>query len=108
MPPVAQMAGRLSETVMNSDLDIPHNRVSLSKGLLAEEGGSTEYVRKMTHELRTPLNVIIGLCQCLERDRDSPLSEKQRDTVVRMGRNAHALLDSVNRLLASMRTGKYQ
>lgn len=62
----------------------------------------------MAHELRTPLNVIIGLCQCLERDREEPLNERQRDSVVRMERNAHALLESVNHLLQSLRSGKYE
>lgn len=89
---------------MNSDLDIPHNRVRLSGNLLAKDDVGPEYVRHMTHELRTPLNAIIGLCQCLERDRETPLSEQQRDTVQRMERNAHALLESVNRLLERMRT----
>lgn len=89
---------------MNSDLDIPHNRVTLNGTLLAKDDVGPEYVRQVTHELRTPLNAIIGLCQCLERDRESPLSERQRDTVLRVERNAHALLDSVNRLLERMRS----
>lgn len=93
---------------MNSDLDIPHNRVGLKEGVLAKEQAATDFVHEMTHELRTPLNVIIGLCQYLERDREAPLNEKQRDTVTRMERNAHALLESVNRLLQSMRTGRYE
>jgi signal transduction histidine kinase len=59
----------------------------------------------MTHELRTPLNAIIGLCQCLERDQETPLSERQRDTVSRMERNANALLTTVNRLIETLRTG---
>lgn len=91
---------------MNSDLDIPHNRVRLKGALLAKDESGTDYVRQVTHELRTPLNAIIGLCQCLERDREAPLTESQRDTVTRLGRNAHALLESVNQLLARMRNAK--
>ena len=93
---------------MNGNLDIPHNRVRLESNALKKDRAGSEYVRKMTHELRTPLNVIIGLCQYLERDKDTPLNDTQRDTVTRMERNAHALLKSVNRLLENMRTGKYE
>jgi signal transduction histidine kinase len=57
------------------------------------------FVANMSHELRTPLNVIIGLCQLLERDPQLPLAPLQAEAVVRMGRNAHALLDLVNDML---------
>ena len=57
----------------------------------------------MSHELRTPLNVIIGICQLLERDRKTPLTPLHRDAVQRMGRNAQALLHSVNDLIEKMR-----
>jgi signal transduction histidine kinase len=97
--------GNLDDAMMNGDLDIPHNRVRLNGALLAKDDAGPDYVREMTHELRTPLNAIIGLCQCLERDREAPLTEGQRDTVARVGRNAHALLESVNKLLERMRTG---
>jgi signal transduction histidine kinase len=93
---------------MKGDLHIPHNPVNLDKGVLSKRPDSTDFVRDMTHEIRTPLNVIIGLCQYLERDREEPLTTVQRDTVVRMQRNAQALLQSVTRLLESVRTGKYQ
>jgi PAS domain S-box-containing protein len=57
------------------------------------------FVANVSHELRTPLNVIIGLCQLLERDRHAPLAPLQGEAVVRMERNAHALLELVNHLL---------
>jgi PAS domain S-box-containing protein len=57
------------------------------------------FVANMSHELRTPLNVIIGLCQLLERDPQLPLAPLQSDAVVRMERNAHALLELVNDML---------
>lgn len=101
--PLAAAVGAVSDLTMNSDLDIPHHRVRL-KGRLLEKENGPDYVRQITHELRTPLNAIIGLCQCLERDREAPLTEQQRDTVERVQRNAHTLLLSVNRLLERMRT----
>lgn len=69
---------------------------------------ATDFARQMGHEIRTPLNVIIGLCQYLQRDRQTPLTDEQRESLVRMERNAHALLESVNRLLETVRTGKYE
>ena len=99
--------GGMDESTMNSELDIPHNRVRLEQGVMNKDRVGPDFVRQMTHELRTPLNVIIGLCQCLERDQQTPLSERQHDTVSRMERNANALLATVNRLLESMRTGNY-
>ena len=95
--------GKLDEGIMNGDLNLPHNRVSLNRAVLAKDELGPEYVRQVTHELRTPLNAIIGLCQCLERDREAPLTERQRDTVARVDRNAHALLESVNTLLERLR-----
>lgn len=96
---------------MNGDLDRPHNRVHPNGALLAkDELGpefGPEYVRQVTHELRTPLNAIIGLCQCLERDPEAPLTERQRDTVARVDRNAHALLENVNRHLERLRDEKH-
>ena len=94
--------GKLDDGIMNGDLDRPHNG-HLKGALLANDEFGPEYVRDVTHELRTPLNAIIGLCQCLERDREAPLTERQRDTVARVDRNAHALLEGVNRLLERLR-----
>jgi two-component system sensor histidine kinase BarA len=91
---------------MNSELDIPHNRVRLEQGVMRKDRAGPDFVRQITHELRTPLNAIIGLCQCLERDLQNPLTERQRDTVSRMERNANALLTAVNRLIETLRAGK--
>lgn len=57
------------------------------------------FVSNISHELRTPLNVIIGLCQLLARDHQSPLAPLQDEAVMRMERNARALLELVNDLL---------
>ena len=103
----AYLGGMDDQLIMNGELDIPHNRVRLNQGVVRKDRVGPDFVRQMAHELRTPLNVVIGLCQCLERDQQTPLSERQRDTVSRMERNANALLTTVNRLLESLRTGKY-
>jgi signal transduction histidine kinase len=93
---------------MKGGLHIPRNRVHLDEGVLSTKRDSKDFVRDMTHEIRTPLNVIVGLCQYLERDREAPLTNAQRDIVVRMERNAQALLQSVTRLLESVRTGEFK
>ena len=97
----------MAKRLMNDQLHIPHQRVRLENNMLRTDRAGEDFVHEMTHELRTPLNVIIGLCQFLERDQ-APLTETQRDTVERMERNAHVLLDSVNRLLEKLRTGNYK
>lgn len=76
--------------------------------MLHSDHAATDFTRSMTHELRTPLNVIIGLCQVLERDRQSPLSPMQRDAVDRMERNARSLLQSVNHLIGCLRSGQFE
>jgi len=93
---------------MKGELSVPHNRTRLDQGVIRSDRAGPDYVRQVTHELRTPLNVIIGLCQYLERDQETPLSERQRDTVSRMERNANALLTTVNHLIESLRTCKYE
>jgi K+-sensing histidine kinase KdpD len=93
---------------MKGGLQIPHNRVHLDEGVFSKKPDSTDFVREMTHEIRTPLNVIIGLSQYLERDQETPLTNEQRDIVVRLERNAQALLRSVTRLLEGVRTGEFK
>jgi len=87
-------------------INVPQNQVTVPEGLLAENIDNPEFLKSVSHDMRTPLNVIIGICQFLERDKKTPLSPMHRDAVVRMDRNARALLQSVNRLLSSLRNGQ--
>jgi signal transduction histidine kinase len=98
---------RVDQFSVKHGIEIPHNSVGFEDGVLRTEPAARDFVKAMTHELRTPLNVIIGLCQLLERDRKSPLSETQRDAVDRMERNARALLVAVNHLLGCLRSGNF-
>jgi two-component system sensor histidine kinase BarA len=93
---------------MKGEFTVPHNLTRLDRSAISKDRVKPDFVRQVTHELRTPLNVIIGLCQYLERDQETPLSERQRDTVSRMERNANTLLATVNRLIENLRTGKYE
>lgn len=97
-----------TEFTVKSGVHIPHSRMYLDERVLRKDRVAADFARQMGHEIRTPLNVIIGLCQYLEREQGTPLTDEQRESVIRMERNAHALLDSVNRLLECVRTGKYE
>ena len=76
--------------------------------ILAGDRAASDFVKAMSHELHTPLHVIIGLCQLLERDRNASLAAAQLDAVERMERNARALLQTVNRLLGCLRSGRFE
>ena len=99
---------RADQPAVKRGIEIPHNPVRLEGGVLSTDRPETDFVKGMTHDLRTPLNVIIGLCQLLERDRKTPLSTMQRDAVDRMERNARALLQTINHLLACLRAGRFE
>jgi signal transduction histidine kinase len=75
---------------------------------MSGDGASSDFMKGISHDLHTPLHVIIGLCQLLERDRDTGLSPLQRDAIERMERNARALLQTANHLLGCLRTGQFQ
>ena len=78
----------------------------IPRDALTHDQAVPESLQGISHELRTPLNVIIGMCQFLERDRQTPLSPLHRDAVDRMERNARTLLHSVNHLIEKLRTNK--
>jgi signal transduction histidine kinase len=88
--------------------EIPRRPMMAREGLPGGGQPTAEYAKSLGHDLHTPLNVIIGLCQLLERDRTTSLSATQRDVIERIDRNARALLETSNRLLVSLRTGKFK
>jgi len=81
----------------------PQETATIHQGYITSNLDNPEFLKSISHELRTPLNVIIGICQYLERDQKTPLSPMHRDAVDRMDRNARALLQSINRLMNSLR-----
>ena len=89
-------------------VNVPQTQASVHEVFFADnvdDVDNPEFLKSVSHELRTPLNVIIGICQFLERDQKTPLSLMHRDAVNRMDRNARSLLQSVNRLMNSLRNG---
>ncbi|HEX3084393.1 MAG TPA: histidine kinase dimerization/phospho-acceptor domain-containing protein [Pyrinomonadaceae bacterium] len=87
-------------------VNVPQKQASIQESIFAAHSENHDFLKSISHDLRTPLNVIIGMCQFLERDQKTPLSPMHRDAVDRMDRNARSLLQSVNRLLESLRDGQ--
>ena len=87
-------------------VNVPQKQVNVHDAFFTDNVGNPEFLKSISHEMRTPLNVIIGICQFLERDKQTPLSPMHRDAVDRMDRNARALLKSITRLMDSLRKGQ--
>jgi signal transduction histidine kinase/integral membrane sensor domain MASE1 len=68
----------------------------------------SEFLAVMSHELRTPLNAIGGHIQLVEMGVHGPITEAQRDALVRVQRSQRHLLSLINDLLnlARIETGR--
>ena len=68
----------------------------------------TEFLSSVSHELRTPLNAVMGFSQVLERDRQNPLTDKQRNAVGHIRGGGEHLLNLINDILdlARIESGK--
>ena len=67
----------------------------------------SEFLRTMSHELRTPLNAIGGYAELLEMGIRGPISDQQREDLLRIRRSQRHLLGLVNEVLnyAKLETG---
>jgi PAS domain S-box-containing protein len=64
----------------------------------AANAAKSEFLSSMSHELRTPLNAILGFAQLLQRDKRTPLNERQLgmvDHVLRGGQHLLRLIDEI-------------
>lgn len=64
----------------------------------AASSAKSEFLSSMSHELRTPLNAVLGFAQLLQRDKKTPLSQRQLervDHVLRGGEHLLRLIDDV-------------
>jgi PAS domain S-box-containing protein len=73
----------------------------LQRSRLAAEVASSaknDFLASMSHELRTPLNAILGFAQLLQRDKKTPLSDRQKERlkhVLSGGEHLLHLIDDV-------------
>src|SRR6185369_14649986 len=64
----------------------------------AASAAKSEFLSSMSHELRTPLNAILGFAQLLQRDRKTPITERQKgmvDQILKGGEHLLRLIDDV-------------
>jgi PAS domain S-box-containing protein len=77
-------------------------------GAEAASAAKSEFLSSMSHELRTPLNAVLGFAQLLQRDRKTPLDQRQRgmvDQIMKAGEHLLRLIDDVLDL-ARIETGR--
>ena len=101
--------GGFVTTIWDTTNDV-HREEELQKARAAAEAASaakSEFLSSMSHELRTPLNAILGFTQLLQRDRKTPLTDRQKgmtDQVLKGGEHLLRLIDDVLDL-AQIETG---
>ena len=59
----------------------------------------TEFLATMSHELRTPLSIVLGYTELLAEGEFGRLLDVQADTLQRIKRSAHELLDLITAVL---------
>jgi signal transduction histidine kinase len=65
----------------------------------AANRAKSDFLAVMSHELRTPLNAISGYAQLLEMGIHGPVTEAQRDALLRINRSQGHLLSLINDVL---------
>ncbi|MFZ4578883.1 MAG: response regulator [Myxococcota bacterium] len=63
----------------------------------AETRAKSDFLARMSHEIRTPMNAVIGYAQLLQRE--SGLSERQREYLKTINRSGDHLLSLINQVL---------
>ena len=59
----------------------------------------SEFLANMSHELRTPMNAILGFTELVQNAALGPVTDKQKEALGRVLRNARHLLDLINDVL---------
>jgi PAS domain S-box-containing protein len=95
------LEGGVVSTIRDTTLDMEHEAELNRARASAETANSakSEFLSSMSHELRTPLNSILGFTQLLQRDKRTPLTERQQemlDHVLRGGEHLLRLIDDIS------------
>ena len=94
------LEGGVVSTIWDITDDVQREAELTQARALAESANSakSEFLSSMSHELRTPLNSILGFAQLLQRDKKTPLSERQLeklDYVLKGGEHLLRLIDDI-------------
>lgn len=106
--PVRDGDGRIVASVVIS-ADVTEQRKAEAELRRAHEAAAqanrakSEFLAVMSHELRTPLNAIGGHVQLIEMEVHGPISDAQREALVRVQRSQRHLLSLINDLLNLVR-----
>ena len=65
----------------------------------AANAAKSEFLASMSHELRTPLNAVLGFAQLLQRDRKTPLTERQQERLAHVMSGGEHLLKLIDDVL---------
>ncbi len=65
----------------------------------AANAAKSEFLASMSHELRTPLNAILGFSQLLQRDRKTPLTDRQQERITHVVAGGEHLLKLIDEVL---------
>jgi signal transduction histidine kinase/CheY-like chemotaxis protein len=65
----------------------------------AANQAKSDFLASMSHELRTPLNAILGFAQLLQRDKNAPLSLRQKERVDQILKGGEHLLHLIDDIL---------
>ncbi|MDB4988894.1 MAG: hypothetical protein JWN04_4072 [Myxococcaceae bacterium] len=92
--------GGIVKTIWDITDDVERETELRVAQLVAERASAakSEFLASMSHELRTPLNAILGFAQLLQRDKRTPLTDRQRDKVnhvLKGGEHLLRLIDDV-------------
>jgi signal transduction histidine kinase/ActR/RegA family two-component response regulator len=93
--------GGVVTTIFDVTDDVQHQEALRQAQQLAEAASSakSEFLASMSHELRTPLNAILGFAQLLQRDRKTPLTDRQKDRVEHVLKGGEHLLRLIDDVL---------
>jgi PAS domain S-box-containing protein len=94
------LEGGVVSTMWETTADVQREADLLQARASAESANSakSEFLSSMSHELRTPLNAILGFAQLLQRDKKTPLNERQLEKlnyVLKGGEHLLRLIDDI-------------